>query len=96
MGHHSWSISLVQKIYCQEHKAMHLDLVADTSSLVRAGGARRAVDRRQLAELPAADAQQEAEDIRLLVLVQLFEIFVGSHFAKDDRNPKIGLHARGA
>ena len=45
-----------------------LGLVAETAGLVRAGRARRAVDRRQLAVLPRADAEQEPEDVALLAL----------------------------
>lgn len=57
-----------------------LGLVAETTSLISTSGTRSAVNGRQLAELPAANAQKEAQDIALLLLVQLFKILVGTHF----------------
>jgi len=56
-----------------------LGLVSKTTSLVWARGARGTVDNVQLTVLPAANTQQEAHDIRLLLLGQLLEILVGSH-----------------
>ena len=56
-----------------------LGLVTQAASLVRARGARGAVDDVQLTVLPAANAQQEAHDIALLLLGQLLEVLVGSH-----------------
>lgn len=56
-----------------------LGLVTKTASLVRARRARGTVDNVQLTVLPAANAQQEAHNIRLLLLGQLLEILVGSH-----------------
>lgn len=47
------------------------DLVTEAAGLVRARRARRAVEDRELAVLPAADAEEEAEDVRLLALVEL-------------------------
>lgn len=47
------------------------DLVTEAAGLVRARRARRAVEDRKLAVLPAADAEEEAEDVRLLALVEL-------------------------
>ena len=56
-----------------------LGLVAETASLIRAAGAGSAVNDVQLTELPAANAENVSEDIRLLLLVKLFEILVGTH-----------------
>jgi len=33
----------------------------------------------ELSVLPAADAEQESEDVRLLALVKLRDVLVGSH-----------------
>jgi len=54
-----------------------LGLVAEATSLVGAAGARGAVDSRELAKLPAANTENEAEDVRLLLLVELLEVLVG-------------------
>lgn len=56
-----------------------LGLVAELSGSVDAGRLARSVDSRQVAELPASDAEQEAHDIRLLLLVQFRQILVGTH-----------------
>lgn len=37
---------------------------------------------RQLAVLPCTHAKQEAQDVTLLALVQLFEILVSTHIGK--------------
>ena len=65
-----------------------LGLVAETAGLVRAGRPRRAVDRRQLAVLPRADAEQEPEDVALLALVKLFKVLVGAHLGRINRDLK--------
>lgn len=54
-------------------------LVSEAAGLVGARRARGAVDHVELAVLPAADAEQEAEDIALLALLQLGEVFVRAH-----------------
>lgn len=56
-----------------------LGLVAEAAGLVGAGGAAGAVDNVQLAELPAADAEDETKDVRLLLLVELFNVLIGTH-----------------
>ena len=56
-----------------------LGLVSEAASLVRARGAGCTVDDVQLTVLPTADAKQETEDIRLLLLVELPDILVGTH-----------------
>ena len=53
-----------------------LRLVPQAPGLVRAAGARDAVHRRQLAVLPHADAQQEAEHVALLLLPELLHVLV--------------------
>lgn len=62
-----------------------LGLVAETTGLVGAGGASSAVDGRQLAELPRANAQKEPEHVRLLLLVKLLEVLVGAHGSEENR-----------
>lgn len=56
-----------------------LGLVTETASLVGAGRPRGAVADVELSVLPAADAEQESEDVRLLALVKLRDVLVGSH-----------------
>ena len=56
-----------------------LGLVAEPAGLVRAGGAGSAVDSRKLTEFPAANTENEAEHVRLLLLVKLLNVLVGSH-----------------
>merc|ERR1719223_2206154 len=70
-----------------------LRLVSDLASLVRAGGARAAVHGRELAELPIAEAGQEAEDVRLLLAPELLEVLVGAHRRKLLRNKLKRLEA---
>jgi hypothetical protein len=53
-----------------------LGLVTQATSLVGAGGAGSTVDDVQLTVLPAADTKQEADDIRLLLLVEFFQVLV--------------------
>lgn len=54
-------------------------LVAQPARLVGPGGARGAVQRRELAVLPAAHPQQEAHHVRLLLPPQLLDVLVGAH-----------------
>mmetsp|Transcript_59205 Transcript_59205/g.155907 ORF Transcript_59205/g.155907 Transcript_59205/m.155907 type:complete len:223 (+) Transcript_59205:110-778(+) len=61
------------------HEEALLRLVAELARLVRAGGGRAAVDGRELAELPVADARDEAEHVRLLLAPDLLEVLVGAH-----------------
>lgn len=56
-----------------------LGLVSETASLVEAGRARGAVDDGQLTEFPAAHSGEEAHDIRLLLLLKLFDVLEGTH-----------------
>ena len=56
-----------------------LGLVPELSGSVDAGRLAGAVDSREVAELPASDAEQEAHDIRLLLLVQFRQILVRTH-----------------
>lgn len=53
-----------------------LSAVAQAASLVRAGRALHAVDRRELAVLPHANAEKEAKHIRLLLLPELLDVLV--------------------
>jgi len=64
-----------------------LGLVSETARLVRSGWARSAVDNVELTELPAANAEQEANHIRLLLLLKLLKIFVvGGHSEASSTN----------
>jgi hypothetical protein len=56
-----------------------LGLVAEAAGLVGPRGARGAVDRAELAVVPHAHAVQKAQHVRLLALVQLLQVLVGSH-----------------
>lgn len=56
-----------------------LGLVAQPARLVGPGGSRGAVQRRELAVLPAAHPQQEAHHVRLLLPPQLLDVLVGTH-----------------
>jgi hypothetical protein len=56
-----------------------LCLISDLASLVRPGWARSAVDRRQVPILPAADPKKKSERVRLLFLIKLLHILVGTH-----------------
>jgi len=58
-----------------------LGFIAETTSFVRARRAGCTVDDVQLAIFPATDAEEEAEDIRLFLLVQLSDVFVRTHLA---------------
>ena len=62
----------------EDNKAL-LGLVTETASLIGTRGAGSAVDDAQLTVLPASNSEKEAEDIRLLLAVKLFEVFVGTH-----------------
>ena len=52
--------------------------------------ARGPMDGRQLAELPSADTLEEAKDVGLLLLPELFEVFVGAHFITALRKRRAG------
>jgi hypothetical protein len=60
-----------------DHVAL-LCLVSQAAGLVRAGGPGQANNSWHLAVLPAADAEQEANDIALLLLVELLQILQGN------------------
>lgn len=57
-----------------------LGFVAESPRLVRSSRPHSAVDGRQLPVLPAADPQQESEQVRLLLTPQLLQVLVGAHF----------------
>lgn len=58
-----------------------LGLVPKAARLVRSGWAGGTVNDIQLTVFPAAYAQQEAEDVRLLLLVELPDVLVRAHLA---------------
>ncbi len=62
-----------------------LVLVAQATCLVWSGGPRGAMDLGELAILPAADAEQVPEDIRLLLAVQLRHVLVPAHGDLDEK-----------
>ena len=56
-----------------------LCLVAKATGFVWTGGPSGPVDGIQLTVLPASHTQQEAQQVRLLLLEQLLQVLVGSH-----------------
>jgi hypothetical protein len=56
-----------------------LGLVSEAASLVQTGRTRGAVDDVQLTEFPAANSEEEGNDIRLLLLLKLFDVLEGTH-----------------
>jgi len=56
-----------------------LGFVAETTGLVWAGRTGSTMDNVQLAVLPAPNAEEKSEDIRLLLLVELSNILVRAH-----------------
>jgi len=56
-----------------------LGLVTETTGLVGAGRPRSTVADVELSVLPASNTEQETEDVRLLALVKLRDVLVGSH-----------------
>lgn len=69
-----------------------LSLVTQAASLVGTAGAAGAVDDVQLAVFPRTDTHDEAHNISLLLLVQFFNVFVGSH---DKSNKKVRMDRSG-
>lgn len=57
-----------------------LGLVTQSSSLVWSRWSRSSVDDVLLSVLPTSDSQQESGDIRLLLSLQFFQVFVSTHF----------------
>lgn len=57
-----------------------LGLVTETTSLIGTRRTRSTVNDVQLTVLPASNSEEESEDIRLLLAVKLFKIFVGTHY----------------
>lgn len=56
-----------------------LGLVSETTSLIGARRTRSTVDGGKLTVLPTSHTEEESEDIRLLLLPELFEVFVGTY-----------------
>lgn len=84
-----------------DHVAL-LGLVAQAACLVWTRGTRGAVDDVELAVFPATDAQEEAQDVRLLLLVELPDVLVRAHLRRriidcqrdslsDSCHPKVAL-----
>lgn len=63
----------------ENHETL-LGLVSQSSGLVRSRRSRSSVDNVLLSVLPTSDSQQESGDIGLLLSLQLFQVFVGTHF----------------
>lgn len=63
----------------EDHETL-LGLVTQSSSLVWSGRSGDSVDDVLLSVLPTSDSQQESGDIRLLLSLQFFQVFVGTHF----------------
>lgn len=62
----------------EDHEAL-LGLVAQSSGLVWSRRSGSSVDDVLLSVLPTSDSQQESGDVRLLLSLQLFQVFVGTH-----------------
>ena len=77
LGH--WLLAATAAHTHTEDDVALLGLVAETTGLVGPGGSRRAMDVVELTELPAAQTQQVAHHVALLLVVQLLHVFVGSH-----------------
>ncbi len=56
-----------------------LGLVSETTGLVDARRTAGTMDDVELTVFPATDTEDEAKDIRLLLLVELFNVFIGAH-----------------
>jgi len=59
-----------------------LRFVAKTTGLVRTGRTGRAMDNIQLPVFPTPNTEEEAEDIRLFLLVKLSDVLVRAHLAR--------------
>lgn len=69
-----------------------LGLVTQSSGLVWSRWSRSSVDDVLLSVLPTSDSQQESGDIRLLLSLQLFQVFVGTHcICVTDKEKKYGF-----
>jgi len=60
-----------------------LSFVAQATSLVRARRSSSAMDDIELTELPASDSEKESQDVGLLLLVKLFDVFEGTHLVDE-------------
>jgi hypothetical protein len=61
-----------------------LGLVAQSSSLVGAGGVAGTVDGGELSVFPASHSQQKSEGIRLFLLPKFLQVFVGTYKIVDE------------
>lgn len=64
----------------EDHETL-LGLVTQLSGLVWSRRSRSTVDDVLLSVLPTSDSQQESGDIRLLLSLQFFQVFVSTHFS---------------
>ena len=55
-----------------------LGLVSESSGLVRTSRVSSTVDSRQLSIVPCSNSEEKSHNIRLLLLVQLLNVFVGT------------------
>lgn len=63
----------------ERERESETNLVTETTGLVGAGRPRSTVADVELSVLPASNTEQETEDVRLLALVKLRDVLVGSH-----------------
>ncbi len=77
LGHRLLAASAADT-HAVDDKAL-LGLVPQAARLIRARRAARAVDGGQVAPLPVPHAQQEAQHVRLLLLVHLLHVLVATH-----------------
>jgi len=67
-----------------------LGLVSETAGLVWSRWTGSTMDDVKLSELPAADTEEEAEHVRLLALLKLFDVFEGAHFESGGLLSRLG------
>jgi hypothetical protein len=79
VGHGLSLTSSTTNLHSVDDKTL-LGLETKTTGLLGTSGAGHTADGGQLAVLPGADAQKETHSIRLLLLPQLFKVFISSHF----------------
>lgn len=76
-----WSLSATSSDSDTEDDETLLGLVTQSSSLVWSRWSAGSVDDVLLSVFPTSDSQQESSDIRLLLSLQFFQVFVGTHFS---------------
>jgi hypothetical protein len=76
----NWSLSVTSSNSDTVDDETLFGLVTETSSLVWTRWSGGTVDNVLLTVFPDSDSEQESVDIRLLLSLQFFQIFVGTHY----------------